>query len=79
MPTAEGPSDLPGRVDIIVLSVRLKSGQFESSIEMPTNASPARRDECVRQWLGMMQSGLAMVGADVQTSARWPEDQDADR
>lgn len=61
--------------DTIVLSVRLKSGGFESSIEVPIDAAPERRDACVRQWLGMMQAGLAMSGADVRASASWPTDE----
>ncbi len=58
--------------DTIVLSVRLKSGGFESSIELPIDATPERRDACVKQWLGMMQAGLAMSGAEVRASAAWP-------
>ncbi len=58
--------------DSVILSVRLKSGGFESSIELPVQTTPERRDECVKQWLGMMQAGLAMAGADVNATVSWP-------
>lgn len=44
--------------DSIILSCRLKSGQFESSIEVPLYSSREELDRFVMSWLAMMDQGV---------------------
>jgi len=44
--------------DVIILSCRLKSGLFESSIEVPLYASVEEMDRFVQAWLAMMDQGI---------------------
>lgn len=44
--------------DSIILSCRLKSGKFESSIEVPLYATQAEMNEFAAQWLQMMYLGV---------------------
>lgn len=44
--------------DSIIMSVRLKSGLFASSIEVPVYSTQEQREEFVAQWLLMMEAGL---------------------
>lgn len=61
--TEETRDDVRARRDAIVLSVRLKSGGFESSLEIPTTADAEVRDAAVRQWLDMMSVGVRCAEA----------------
>lgn len=45
----------------IELSVRLSDGSFETSVEMPTNASAEARDALVRAWFHLMERALVVV------------------
>lgn len=51
--------------DAIVLSCRLKSGLFESQIEVPLYATREEMDRFVMAWLGMMDQGIK-IGQQVQ-------------
>jgi hypothetical protein len=42
----------------VILSVRLFSGHFESSIQMPLDATEKERDEFVMAWLELMRAGI---------------------
>ena len=44
--------------DAIILSCRLKSGKFESSIEVPMYASQEEMNEFALRWLSMMDAGI---------------------
>lgn len=44
--------------DSIIMSIKLKSGRFESSIEVPLFATDEERKEFVNQWLNLMEAGL---------------------
>lgn len=46
--------------DAIVLSVRLKSGGFESHIEVPVHATRAEIDKFMSAWLELMDAGIKM-------------------
>ena len=48
--------------DCIILSIKLKSGRFEGTIQVPLYATDKERESFVDQWLRMMESGL-QVGA----------------
>ena len=44
--------------DAIILSCRLKSGKFESSIEVPLYATQAEMNDFAKRWLDMMHAGI---------------------
>jgi hypothetical protein len=44
--------------DSIIMSVRLRSGKFESSIEVPMYATPSEMKEFVMAWLQLMEHGI---------------------
>jgi hypothetical protein len=44
--------------DVLIMSIRLASGRFESSIQVPLFASKEEREEFVAQWLNLMEAGL---------------------
>lgn len=48
--------------DSIVISVRLRSGKFESQIEIPVNHTKAQCDAFVASWLELMRTGIALGG-----------------
>lgn len=54
-----GPVD-PSKPDSIILSVRLRSGKFESSIEVPMYATPAEMREFAMTWLQLMDQGIKL-------------------
>lgn len=44
--------------DAIILAVRLKSGGFESQVEVPVSCTPEERDRFVEAWLNLMAAGV---------------------
>lgn len=44
--------------DTVILSVRLVSGHFESTIHIPVSATKEERDAFVLAWLGLMDAGV---------------------
>jgi len=46
------------REDSIILSVKLRSGAFDSSIEVPLNYTDAERGAFVDAWLSLMAAAL---------------------
>jgi hypothetical protein len=44
--------------DMLIMSVRLASGRFESSIQVPLFATEDEKREFVDQWCGLMLAGL---------------------
>lgn len=44
--------------DVLVMSLRLKSGRFESSISVPLFASEEDKRRFVDSWLALMEAGL---------------------
>ena len=44
--------------DSIILSCRLKSGAFESSIEVPLTATKEEMDDFAASWLKLMETGV---------------------
>ena len=44
--------------DAIILSCRLKSGKYESSIEVPLYATKEEMNEFTLRWLSMMDAGI---------------------
>ena len=48
--------------DVLVFSVRLKSGQFESSVELPMPTTQKEFERVVSSWLKLMATGFE-VGA----------------
>lgn len=46
--------------DSIILSVRLKSGGFESTIEVPLHSKREEIDRLTSAWLDLMDAGIKM-------------------
>lgn len=44
--------------DTLIMSIRLKSNRFESTIEIPLYSSEGERQAFIEQWLVLMQAGL---------------------
>lgn len=44
--------------DTLIMSVKLRSGRFESSIEVPLYATDDERKEFIEQWLNLMGAGI---------------------
>lgn len=44
--------------DSVILSVRLASGRFESSIQVPLFASDDEKQTFVEAWLKLMEAGI---------------------
>ncbi len=53
------PAD-QSKPDSIILSVRLRSGKFESSIEIPMYSTPAEMREFATTWLQLMDQGIKL-------------------
>jgi hypothetical protein len=56
----------PEKQDSIIMSVRLRSGKFESSIEVPMYATPDEMREFAMAWLKLMEYGIK-IGQGKQT------------
>lgn len=54
-PVQSSPDDV---TDVVVLSVRLKSGRFESSLSVPLYAGKEAKKSAVDQWLGLIEFAL---------------------
>jgi hypothetical protein len=52
---------MSGRVEVVVLSVKLEGGGFESSVRVPLKPgmTAADFDQHVERWLALMKHGLA--------------------
>lgn len=44
--------------DSVILSVRLASGRFESSIQVPLFCTDAEREKYVGAWLNLIEAGI---------------------
>lgn len=44
--------------DILIMSLRLKSNKFESTIQIPLNSSEESRKNFIESWLNLMEMGL---------------------
>lgn len=70
-----GPSptpEIPEDGDSIILSVKLRSGRFESSIEVPLYASDEEKKEFVAQWLNLMEAGVKIGRANREAKKHEP-------
>jgi hypothetical protein len=50
--------EIEDAADMIILSIRLKSGRFEGSIQVPMNCTEEERQQFVESWFKMMEAGL---------------------
>lgn len=50
--------DIPEADDVLILSVRLKSGKFESSLQVPLFAGTDAKQDAVDKWLAMIRFGF---------------------
>lgn len=53
MPRIIEPED-----DTVIMSIKLRSGRFESSIEVPLFATEEEKKEFVEKWLDLMAVGI---------------------
>ncbi len=44
--------------DMVILSVRLASGRFEGSIQIPLTCTESERNQFVISWMKMMEAGI---------------------
>ncbi len=44
--------------DVLIMSLRLASGKFESSIQVPLHASDEEKKAFIDSWLTVMEAGL---------------------
>lgn len=51
-------TEIEEKDDSIILSVRLASGRFESSIQVPLFATDAEKEAFVGAWLKLMEAGI---------------------
>lgn len=57
--TLRAAKDQPDeKEDSVILSVRLASGRFESSIQVPLFCTDTERQHFVEAWLKMMEAGI---------------------
>ena len=56
-------SDLSDR---IILSVKLASGQFDTSLSISVNCSPEERTDAIMRWLELVQMGLKLKVVDLR-------------
>lgn len=54
-------------LDVLVFSVRLESGDFESSVRVPLIGGPDATRAAVERWLDLISSGLR-TGATLMTA-----------
>ena len=57
-----GVAAVTDKRDALIFSVRLKSGGFESSVELPMPTTEAEFQRVVESWLSIMRTGF-QVGA----------------
>lgn len=57
------------RPDVAILSVRLRSGAFESSVSIPIDESREKKDEAVQRWLKLiafaLENGVTEMSANL--------------
>ena len=62
--------------DTMIFSVRLESGDYESSVRVPLSLDPAEQKVIVSQWLELMATGLrigaTMINADLADPQKSP-------
>lgn len=56
--------------DVAILSVRLKSGGFESSVQIPLDRPKAEKDAAVQKWLKLiafaLENGVTEMAANLE-------------
>jgi hypothetical protein len=57
---------------MIVLSVRITDGSFESNVNIALDASPAEKNAATLRWLEIMQFGLKQHGSDIEIRTATP-------
>lgn len=69
---SKGDPEIKDEDDSLIMSIRLKSGRFESSIEVPLYATNEERKAFVAQWLNLMEAGIK-VGSTRRAAKAKPE------
>lgn len=72
IPHTEGDDDS----DTLVMSVKLRSGRFESTIEVPLFASENEAKAFVEQWMELMKMGLSLGKANREAAKPPPSKND---
>ena len=58
MRKTQPPTEIADEGDILIMTVKLASGKFESTIQIPLFASEDSKQQFVEAWLNLMQMGL---------------------
>lgn len=56
--TVHPPAPVPEEEDALIMSIKLRSGRFESSISVPLFTTDAERQAFVESWFKMMEAGI---------------------
>ena len=54
-------ADMSEEIEVVVASIHLKSGRFQSSVELPLNCSETEKRRFIEAWLALMAAGLKCV------------------
>jgi len=57
-PTQPMNDEVKDEEDILIISLRLKSNRFESTIQIPLFAPDEQKKDFVEAWLNLMEMGL---------------------
>ena len=55
---SRGGGGVKEKPDSIIMSIKLRSGLFEGSIEIPLDSTKEERDRFIDSWLTMLQAGI---------------------
>jgi len=58
--------------DVVVLSVKLESGDFECSLRMPIDATSDEMNRTVASWLVLIETGLKIGATRIAANLRDP-------
>ncbi len=53
-------TDVEEKEEVLVITARLESGKFESTIRIPLNSSEQQQKEFIESWLALMATGLKL-------------------
>ena len=70
VPNKEERDQMIDENDTIIMAIKLRSGRFESSIEVPLYSDDADKKNFIEQWLLMMEAGLKIGRANREARAK---------
>lgn len=70
VPNKEEHDQMVDENDTIIMSIKLRSGRFESLIEVPLYSDDQDKKNFIEQWLLMMEAGLKIGRANREARAK---------